>query len=193
MKRIKIYILFFIILGIALISGTDKPVIHLIGDSTMADKPLDDNPERGWGQLFPLFFTQDVQITNYARNGRSTKSFIDQGLWDEVYGNFKTDDWLFIQFGHNDAKQSDTSRYAEANTAYRANLIRFITEARAKGANPVLLTPVNRRKFSKNGEFIDLHSDYPKVVRKLAAEYHVPLIDLHASSLKYFSELGPEK
>ncbi|MDD5541188.1 MAG: rhamnogalacturonan acetylesterase, partial [Candidatus Marinimicrobia bacterium] len=171
----------------------NKPTIHLIGDSTMADKPLDDNPERGWGQLFPLFFTHEIQIINYARNGRSTKSFIDQGLWIEVYNNLKPGDYVFIQFGHNDAKKSDTTRYADAHTAYRDNLIRFIAETREKGANQVLITPVNRRKFSDTGEFIDQHGEYPVVVRELATEYNVPLIDLHARSLELFRKLGPVK
>jgi len=174
-------------------AATSKPTIHLIGDSTMADKPLDDNPERGWGQLLPLFFTQDIEIVNYARNGRSTKSFIDQGLWDNVQKNLKPGDYVLIQFGHNDAKISDTTRYAEAHTAYRNNLIRFVTEARAKGANPVLTTPVNRRKFSDSSKFIDQHGDYPVVVRDLATELNVPLIDLHARSLELFSKLGPEQ
>jgi len=193
MKLSRFYITPLLLVTILPFSSMKQPVIHLIGDSTMADKPLDDNPERGWGQLFPLYFTQEIQVINYARNGRSTKSFIDQGLWNEVYNNLKPGDYLFIQFGHNDAKKSDTTRYAEAHTAYRDNLIRFITEARAKGANPVLITPVNRRKFSQAGEFIDQHGDYPGVVREVAAEYDVPLIDLHARSLQYFSELGPEK
>jgi lysophospholipase L1-like esterase len=193
MKLSRFYIIPLLLVTILPFSGVKQPVIHLIGDSTMADKPLDDNPERGWGQMFPLFFTNEIQIINYARNGRSTKSFIDQGLWNEVYNNLKPGDYLFIQFGHNDAKKSDTTRYAEAHTVYRDNLIRFITEARAKGANPVLITPVNRRKFSQAGEFTDQHGDYPGVVREVAAEYDVPLIDLHARSLQYFSELGPEK
>ena len=86
-------------LTIIIYAAHNKPRVHLIGDSTMADKPLDDNPERGWGQLFPLYFTQEIQIINYARNGRSTKSFIDEGLWANVYNNLKPGDFVFIQFG----------------------------------------------------------------------------------------------
>jgi len=114
MKLSRFYITPLLLVTILPFSSMKQPVIHLIGDSTMADKPLDDNPERGWGQLFPLYFTQEIQVINYARNGRSTKSFIDQGLWNEVYNNLKPGDYLFIQFGHNDAKKSDTTRYAEA-------------------------------------------------------------------------------
>src|SRR4051812_3867320 len=85
--------------------------IFMIGDSTMADKPLEDNPERGWGQLFPVFFQKDVVVKNYAVNGRSTKSFIDEHRWDSVLIQLKPGDWLMIQFGHNDSKKEDATRY----------------------------------------------------------------------------------
>ncbi len=193
MNKLSSLLIIAVSLTLLIFAATNRPSIHLIGDSTMADKPLDDNPERGWGQLFPLFFTQDVEIINYARNGRSTKSFIDQGLWNNVLKNLKPGDYVLIQFGHNDAKISDTTRYAEAHTAYRANLIKFVQETRSKGANPILITPVNRRKFSAAGEFIDQHGDYPVVVRELSKELDVPLLDLHARSLELFRKLGPEK
>ena len=170
-----------------------NPVIYLVGDSTMANKPVEDNPERGWGQLFPLFFDEGVTIENNAKNGRSTKNFIREGLWQNVLDKLKPGDYVFIQFGHNDQKISDTNRYAEAHTTYRQNLIRYVAETREKGANPVLLTPVNRRKFDKDGKFIDQHEDYPSVVRSVATEMEVPLIDLHKKSEKVFSELGEEK
>jgi lysophospholipase L1-like esterase len=190
---IKIFILVTMI-ALSLSAAKKRPTIHLIGDSTMADKPLDDNPERGWGQLLPLFFTQEIGIVNYAKNGRSTKSFIQQGLWAEVKKELSPGDYVFIQFGHNDAKKSDTARYAEAHTDYRDNLIQFITETQEKAATPVLITPVNRRKFDhETYEFIDQHGDYPKVVRELAAEYELPLIDLHRTSMNYFTYLGKER
>ncbi len=190
MKMLVLITVFLVTMGAG---NSNKLVIHLIGDSTMADKPLDDNPERGWGQVFPLFFNKDVTVINYARNGRSTKSFIDQGLWQKVYDNLKPGDYVLIQFGHNDAKKSDTTRYAAPHTAYRDNLVRFVKESRARGAVPVLITPVSRRKFSKDGVLVDTHGDYPGVVKEVAAEYKVPVIDLHASSMKLLSELGPEK
>lgn len=193
-KKTLFTVVIIMVTALLLFAGSRKQTIHLIGDSTMADKPIDDNPERGWGQLFPLFFTQDIEIINYAKNGRSTKSFIKQGLWNEVKNNLKKGDYVFIQFGHNDAKKSDTTRYAEANTDYKKNLITYITETKSKGAKPILITPVNRRKFDKKtGEFIDQHGDYPKVVRQLAQDYKLPLIDLHKSSMTYFKKLGQEK
>jgi DNA sulfur modification protein DndE len=166
--------------------------IFMIGDSTMADKPLADNPERGWGQLFPNFFTDEVSVKNYAVNGRSTKSFIKEGRWDSVLKYLQKDDWVFIQFGHNDSKSEDTNRYAAPTGAYRDNLIRFVKEARAKGANPILVTPVMRRKFDEKGKFVDTHGQYPDVVRALAAEMKVPLIDLHKSSQALIEKQGVE-
>lgn len=166
--------------------------IFMIGDSTMADKPLADNPERGWGQLFPKFLTEDVTIKNYAVNGRSTKSFIREGRWDSVMKYLQKDDWVFIQFGHNDSKIEDTSRYSAPRAAYRDNLVRFIKEARAKGANPILVTPVMRRRFDEQGKFLDSHGEYPGVVRALALEMKVPLIDLHKSSQALIEQHGVE-
>ncbi len=166
--------------------------IFMIGDSTMADKPLADNPERGWGQLFPQYFTNDIAIKNYAVNGRSTKSFIREGRWDTVLKYLQKDDWVFIQFGHNDQKIEDTNRYAAPQTAYRDNLVRFVKETRAKGANPILVTPVMRRKFDTGGKFVDQHGEYPDVVRAIAKEMNVPLIDLHRSSQALIEAHGVE-
>ncbi len=172
--------------------GTQPVTIHLIGDSTMADKPAVENPERGWGQMFPQFFDSTVSIRNYARNGRSTKSFIDEGRWDVVRAALKPGDYVFIQFGHNDAKKSDSTRYADPHNAYRRNLLRFVREARQAGATPVLITPVHRRKFDSTGAIVDQHGDYPVVVREVAREERVPLIDLHARSRVLFERWGPE-
>lgn len=169
-----------------------KVVVYMIGDSTMADKPLAGNPERGWGQLFPGFFTEDVQIRNYAVNGRSTKNFLKEGRWDSVMKYLKKGDYVFIQFGHNDEKSEDTNRYAAPNALYRINLTRFVNDARSKGANPILVTPVMRRKFSADGKFTDTHGEYPDAVRAVAAELNVPLIDLHRSSEKLIVSEGVE-
>ena len=174
--------------------GVPEKKIHvfMIGDSTMADKPLADNPERGWGQLFPKYFTDEVQIKNNAVNGRSTKSFIKEGRWDSVMKYLQKDDYVFIQFGHNDQKIEDTNRYAAPKTLYHENLIRFVNDTRSKGANPILLTPVMRRKFDEAGKFVDQHGDYPGVVKEVAALMNVPLIDLHKSSEALIVKEGVE-
>jgi lysophospholipase L1-like esterase len=166
--------------------------VFLIGDSTMADKPIVDNPERGWGQMFPLFFNGNVIIDNRARNGRSTKSFIDEGRWKAVLDNLEQGDYVFIQFGHNDQKVADSSRYAEPHTTYKQNLIRFVRETKSKGGLPVLLTPVQRRKFDAQEKLVDQHGDYPLVVREVAKEESVPIIDLTEKSRRLFERAGAE-
>jgi pectin methylesterase-like acyl-CoA thioesterase/lysophospholipase L1-like esterase len=166
--------------------------IFMIGDSTMADKPLADNPERGWGQLLPTFFGAQIAIKNHAMNGRSTKSFIDEGRWDPVLQQLRQGDWVFIQFGHNDEKKEDPKRYAAPNTDYKTNLTRFVNEARSKGVTPILLTPVMRRRFDANGKFFDTHGEYPDAVRALAKELNVTLIDMHQSSQHVIEQHGVE-
>lgn len=171
-----------------------KKTIYSIGDSTMANKPTENgNPERGWGQMLPQFFTENIIIDNRAVNGRSTKSFINEKRWDAVYKSLKPGDYVFIQFGHNDQKDKDSTRYTNPHTAYRHNLIRFVQESRAKGATPILLSSIVRRNFNENGVLIDTHGDYPLETRLVAQEYNVPFIDL-----QYYTELleqsyGPEK
>lgn len=167
--------------------------IFLIGDSTMADKPLVDNPEHGWGQMLPLFFSDDVQIFNHARNGRSTRSFLLEGRWQKVYEQLRPGDYVFIQFGHNDAKSDDTARFAPPRPDYRNNLRRFIKDASDKRAVPILLTPITRRQFDKDGRYVETHGEYPAVVKEIAAEEHVPMIDMFEMSMKLVSLLGDER
>ncbi len=171
---------------------SEQVTVYMIGDSTMADKPLEGNPERGWGQAFPLFFDSGVAVSNHAMNGRSTRSFIAEGRWAAIASRLKPGDYVFIQFGHNDEKQEDPARYAGAQSAFPENLARFVAEARDKGAIPVLLTPVVRRRFDKDGNFYDTHGAYPEAVRQVARERKVALIDLHALTQKLVAGLGDE-
>ena len=166
--------------------------VYMIGDSTMADKPLSDNPERGWGQMFQMFFDDSVVVRNYAHNGRSTKSFIDDGEWNNVLEQLHPGSYIFIQFGHNDEKRNDSTRHTDPNTSYRQNLVRFVNESRSKGAVPVLLTPVNRREFDRNDRIIETHREYSDVVREVAKKEDVALIDLDSLSESLFNRIGPD-
>jgi DNA sulfur modification protein DndE len=166
--------------------------VFLIGDSTMADKIPADFPETGWGMPFAKLFNEAVEVQNHAFNGRSTKSFRREGRWSKVQAQLKKGDYVFIQFGHNDAKVSDTSRYAPAQTDFRANLIRYVKETRASGATPILLTPTQRRKFDSTGVFVDQHADYPAVIREVAAQEKVMLIDVEKASKLIIQQEGPE-
>ena len=167
--------------------------IYLIGDSTMASKPIDDDPERGWGQVLGSFFSEEIEIHNHAKNGRSTKSFIDEGRWQTVFDSLQSGDYVMIQFGHNDQKKYDSTRYAAPYGAYKTNLEKFVTESRAKGAQPILITPVMRRRFNEQGQFYDTHGKYPQVVRDVAVKKDVPLIDLHQASREMITSLGEEE
>ena len=167
--------------------------VHLMGDSTMAEKNLEGgNPERGWGMMFQNFLDQDVRVVNYAQNGRSTKSFIDLGLWEKVYGAIRPGDYVFIQFGHNDAKESDESRYAAAWGAYQDNLRRFVDGVREKGGTPVLLTPVARRWFKAGGLDRNCHTDYPAAMKAVADEKGVVLLDATTATLDWLDSIGDE-
>ncbi len=165
--------------------------VFMIGDSTMADKPLEDNPERGWGQIFPEFFTDDVRIENHARNGRSTGSFIREGRWDTVMARLHAGDYVIIQFGHNDQSKEKGDRYTPPET-FKENLRRFVRETRSREAYPILCTPIMRRRFDSTGTFYDVHGVYPDLVRGAAAELDVPLVDMHRLSEKVIIEHGPE-
>ena len=186
---------FFILAG-ALTTPAQKRspiVIYLAGDSTMAQKTFDKRPETGWGEYLQIQFDDAmVRVEDDALNGRSTRSFIDEGHWQEIVNKLRKGDYVFIEFGHNDEKKEDPKRYAEARTGYRDNLIKFIKEVRGRQAFPVLLTPVVRRRFDDKGEFFDTHGEYPDVVRAVAAEYKVPLIDMQRKSEALLRKFGVE-
>jgi lysophospholipase L1-like esterase len=171
--------------------GPENPTVFLVGDSTMADKPLVGNPERGWGMAFPMFLKEGVRVENHARNGRSTKSFIREGRWDSVVRSMRAGDYVMIQFGHNDAKLTDSDRYAAPRTDYRENLVRFVREVRGRGGIPILLTPVARRRFS-GGRVLDSHTEYSAVVKEVGREESVPVIDLDSLSMRLLAAAGEE-
>lgn len=190
MKKLILLILPFLALAF---NEHKTPRVFLAGDSTMSQKKPQDAPETGWGMLFPEYFdTLAVKFENHAVNGRSTKSFRSLGHWDKMIARVRPGDYVFLQFGHNDSKTDDSVRYAPANSAYRENLTRFIGEIRAKGGQPVLLTPAVRRNFDKDGQFVDKHGDYPAAARAVAEAEKVPLIDLWAKSRALLEKLGPE-
>lgn len=193
MRKIKVLLLLIITCSLIDFTRVEKITVFTIGDSTMANKDTSrNNPERGWGMRLQQFFDDQVVVDNWAKNGRSSKSFIGEGLWKGVLDKLKVGDYVFIQFGHNDSKP-DSARHTDPRTTYRANLIKYITETRSKGANPVLLTSIVRRKFDANGNLEDTHGEYLLVVRELAKEMNVPFIDMEQKSRKLVQQLGPEE
>jgi lysophospholipase L1-like esterase len=172
---------------------TNGFTIFLIGDSTMANKPLiPENPERGWGQMLPPYFKAGVRVENHAMNGRSSKSFRDEGRWQVVEDSLKPGDWVIIQFGHNDEKDKDATRFTTPFGSFKTNLMQYVLETRTHGATPVLATPIARRKFDDSGKLVDTHGDYVKAVREVAVEQNVPLLDLNKKSDELLRREGPE-
>lgn len=200
------YFLFFS-LCILFLSAKDRPVhIFMAGDSTMADKPYYKTAtdsvtgeksseiwrERGWGMILPEFFTDNVIVRNFAQNGRSTRNFIEEGWWGKLIGEVQKGDYVVIQFGHNDSAKDRPGRYTTPED-YRKNLIRFIDEVRAKGANPIICTSVMRRKFGKDGKLIDTHGEYPVISREVAKDKKVPLIDMQKQTTTWLETEGEAK
>jgi lysophospholipase L1-like esterase len=182
-------IVLFALLGFAI--AQRNPIrVYLIGDSTMANKQVKAFPETGWGMPFYNFFDNTVTVDNRAQNGRSTKTFINEKLWEPVERDLKEGDYVLVQFGHNDEVPTKGSYINE--DGFKANLVKFITESRNKKAIPVLITPVARRKFDKDGKIQGTHEVYSALVRTVAAEQNVPLIDLDKESQALLQKMGPE-
>lgn len=167
--------------------------LFLAGDSTCAEKLPEKRPETGWGEMLGRHFKDGkVKIENRAMNGRSTKTFISEGRWQKIVDELRKGDWVFVQFGHNDESKDKGERYTPPDD-FTANLERFIRDVRTKKANIVLLTPVMRRKFDREGRFIDQHPpEYPEAFRTVAREMKVPLIDMHRLSEAVLVKYGPE-
>ncbi len=192
MNLFKIFLrLSIVFLLVQCTPNNSKTKVFLAGDSTMSIKLDTKRPETGWGEKLGLFFNKDVEIVNLAKNGRSTRTFIEEGRWERLIDSLKADDYVFIQFGHNDQSKQKVDRYTPPED-YKRNLVRFVNDVRAKHGIPVLLTSVMRRRFDENGEFYDVHGVYPGLVREVADELDVYLIDHHKSSEKLFRKLGEE-
>ncbi|AFL85051.1 lysophospholipase L1-like esterase [Belliella baltica DSM 15883] len=167
--------------------------IFMVGDSTMANKSYTPgNPEKGWGQIFPLYFKEGVEVFNHAVNGRSTKNFREEGRWDIVMNQVQKGDYVFIQFGHNDQKVDDPNRYASPDN-YKINLSRYVQEAREKEAIPILATPLSRRSFDTDGTLKDTHLEYTLKMKEVANEMDVILLDMNATSRALLTAWGVEK
>lgn len=167
-----------------------KIKIFMAGDSTMSIKETKAYPETGWGMPFVYFWDSTVTVVNRAKNGRSTRTFISEGLWKSIYDEIQEGDYVFIQFGHNDESKEKVDRYTTPEE-YKANLEKFVNETRAKKGVPVLITPVSRRKF-KDGKALETHEQYSPLVKEVAKRLNVPLIDLDSKSLELYQQMGEE-
>ncbi len=165
------------------VSAVAAPIrVTLVGDSTVAE-------DGGWGPGFRASFGPPVETTNLAANGRSSKSFRAEKRWDAVIAG--KPDYVLIQFGHNDVPGKGPDRETDAATTFRENMARYVDDARAAGAIPVLVTSIVRRNFGADGKLrTDSLAPYVSAVRSLAAERHIPLIDLYQLTWEQADKLG---
>ncbi len=184
--------LIFSALAILTFSIPEKKKIKLFiaGDSTASIKETKAFPETGWGMPFAYFWDSSVTVVNKAKNGRSTKSFRNEKLWQQILDESSEGDYVFIQFGHND--EVPTKANATTETEFSNNLSRFILEARSKKLIPVLLSPVARRKFDSTGRIVGTHDVYSQIVRDVAAKENIPLIDSDKKSQQLYQQMGVE-
>ncbi|MFH9662223.1 rhamnogalacturonan acetylesterase [Streptomyces sp. NPDC017248] len=174
-------------------SRRETRTLHLAGDSTAAQKYADAAPETGWGMALPFFLREELKVANHAVNGRSAKSFVDEGRLDALLAGVRRGDVLLVQFAHNDEKATDPARYTEPWTTYQRYLRLYLAGARERGARPVLATPVERRRFAADGTALPTHGEYPAAMRALAEEEGVALLDIEALSLALWQRLGAEE
>ncbi|MDL2241698.1 rhamnogalacturonan acetylesterase [Bacteroidales bacterium OttesenSCG-928-L03] len=171
------------------IERDDKvPTIFLCGNSTVVDQR--DDPWASWGQMLPVFLTDEVAVANYAESGESASSFLGAGRLKKILTEMKEGDFVAIEFGHNDQKQKGPGKGAYYN--YMTNLKTFVDEVRENGGTPLLVTPTRRRNFDEKGKITNTHADYPEAMRWLAEKENVALIDLHAMTKVLFEALGVE-
>ena len=173
--------------GVTVEPNPDAVTVFLAGDSTVTDQA--DEPWTGWGQILPRFFKPGVAVANHAESGRSVRSFTTERRFDKILTQLRPGDYVLIQFGHNDMKE--TGEGIGPYESYAAGLRAWIEQARAKRATPVLVTPMHRRWFNDDGTVKDTFGDYPDAMRRVAAETNTPLINLQKSSRTLYEALGP--
>jgi len=186
----KLFIPLVLFLMAFAMPGKKNLTIWMCGDSTMSIKEKKAYPETGWGMPFVYFWDSTVTIENLAKNGRSTSSFRNEGLWQIVLDKAAEGDYVFIQFGHND--EVPTKKTYTTETEFKNNLRQYVSEARSKKAIPILLTPMARRKFDANGKIEGTHDVYSQIVRDVAREEKVVLFDMDKITQKLYQQVGVE-
>jgi lysophospholipase L1-like esterase len=166
--------------------AADVKKVHIVlaGDSTVTDGA-------GWGKAFSELLGANAQCTNLAAGGRSSKSFYNEGRWKQVLA--LKPDYILIQFGHNDQPGKGPERETDPATTFRDNLRRYVDEARAAGAKPILVSSLCRRIFRAEGKIDRQQQPYADATKAVAAEKNVPFVDLYARSIEQAERLGPEK
>lgn len=181
---------FALLAPVALQADDAKPLkIALAGDSTVADYPPE-SPIRGWGQVIGAYFKENVKIQNFAAGGRSTKTFLSEGRWENLLKS--KPDCILLQFGHNDSHAKAKPESTDANTDYKDYLRKYADEAKAAGIRIIFITPMHRRTFDKDGEPTRELLPYANAMKEIASEKGIVCLDLHNSSGLLFKRLGDE-
>ena len=167
-----------------------KITIWMIGDSTMSVKDKKAYPENGWGMPFVYFWDTTVKVENLAQNGRSTRTFLEEGRWTPVMNQMQEGDYVIIQFAHNDEVPTKKSYVTEKD--FKANLLKYVNDTRSKKGTPILLTPMARRKFDSTGNIQETHAVYAQIIRDVAKENKVLMIDMSEISKSLLQQLGPK-
>jgi lysophospholipase L1-like esterase len=164
--------------------------ITIASDSTAAVFPANDYGARvGWGQVLSNFFSTNIVVDDQASSGRSSKSFYDEGKWTTCLR--ARADFYLIQFGHNDDKPTDPTRYTDPQTTFKGYLSNYVNEARASNGIPVLLTPPTRRKYSSEHTIaLDNLQNYAQAMRELGVAMNVPVLDTLPASIAFFEFVG---
>jgi lysophospholipase L1-like esterase/mannose-6-phosphate isomerase-like protein (cupin superfamily) len=190
MPRWFVIVLAFAFLALNAKASNSPRQIFIAGDSTASEYGPERAPRQGWGQALDSFLDDSFVVRNHAKSGRSARSFIEEGWFDGIAKDIRTGDVLLIQFGHNDEKIEDPTRYNEPREAFPQWLMRYVTLARDKGATPILITPVARRTFDHGKQLLDTHGLYTQAVRDLAQREKIGLINLNARSMDWLRALG---
>jgi len=189
MKKLSLIIVCIALIAFSL-PEKKKIKIFIAGDSTASIKETKAYPETGWGMPFVYFWDSTVTVVNKAKNGRSTRSFRNEKLWQQILDESSEGDYVLIQFGHNDEVPSKSNATTEIE--FSNNLAVFVNEAKSKKLNSILLTPVARRKFDSTGKIVGTHDVYAQIVREVAAKEKVPLIDMDKKGQQLYQQFGVE-
>ncbi len=194
MKRVAFVLVLLCVLSVCPLAVAANPItLYVIGDSTAAPYTPDRYPLTGWAQTLQDHFDRGkVVVADKAKSGRSSKSFLEEGSWAPVRDALKKGDYVFIQFGHNDSKQ-EPERRTEPGTTYKQFLKIYVDDSRARGAFPVIVTPINRNAWADDRTLAEFHGAYPQAAREAARELQVPLIDLNALTKSLMESWGPDK
>jgi lysophospholipase L1-like esterase len=168
--------------------ANEATTVFLCGNSTVVDQ--DDEPWASWGQMIPRFFSEQVCFANYAESGESASSFLAARRFGKIMSLVKPGDYVFIEFGHNDQKQTGEGKGPYLNFYQHLNYM--VDQTREKGAFPVLVTPTQRRNFNSQGKINETHGEYPNAMKLVAREKNVPLLDLHQATRVLYETLGVE-